>query len=93
MGAKHKRETNSPRDHPLLKNDFYDVIDQEDGTVTIYLKHEIIPATTEDGATDYDIRIHAIRGIVPWWKEIAELEDDIRQRYSDYLDSAEVIYL
>ncbi len=92
MGERHKRDTNSPRDHPLV-SDFYDVIEQDDGTVDIYMKHEVFPATTEDGITDYDIRVHAIRGIVPWWKEISELEEDIRRRFEDYLDSAEVIYL
>lgn len=93
MGKKENRETNSPRDHPL-KTDFYDVVENGDGTVDIYLKHELLPKIVwETGQTDYDIRVYAVRGIEPWWTDYSELEDDIRRRFRDYIESAEVIYL
>ncbi len=90
-GMEH-RDTNSPRDHPL-KTDFYDVIEEDDRTVTIYLKHELLPKTIENGIKDYDIRVYAVKGIEPWWDDISELEADIRKRFLSYIESAEVIYL
>lgn len=93
MREVHKRDTNSPRDHPLV-TDFYDVVEQDDGTVDIYLKHELLPKMIhETGCVDYDIKVYAVRGIVPWWSDISELEADIRKRFIKYLESAEVIYL
>jgi len=83
-----QRDTNSPRDHPR-KTRFYRIEPREDGTVDIYLRSEVIPATTEEGATDYDIRILIVRGVVPW----DGMEEDIRRRYDAWCEAAETVYL
>lgn len=44
---------------------------------------------TEDGIKEYDIRVRAVRGIVPW----PGIEDDIRARYQAWCESSEVIDL
>ena len=92
MNELEHRDTNSPRDHPL-HTDFYDVVRQDDGTYDIYLQHELLPKVIEYGIKDYDIKVYAVRGIIPWWEDISELEEDIRKRFRDYIESAEVIYL
>lgn len=68
---------------------FYYILEQEDGTVDVYLRPDVIPATTEDGATDYDVAVLVVRGVEPF----DGLEDDIRARYDKWCDSAEVVYL
>ena len=68
---------------------FYAIHENEDGTVDVYLHPDIIPKTTEDGLTDYDIAAAVVRGVQPF----DGLEDDIRARYSSWCESAEYIYL
>ena len=85
-----RRDTNSPRDHPRKT---YTIIENGDGTADIYLDCRVFPITTEDGATDYDVRVSVIRGIDTEGWAMDALEEDIRRRYSAHMDTAEVIYL
>lgn len=68
---------------------FYTIQEQDDGTVDVYLRPRVLPMTTEDGATDYDVEILVVRGVKPF----DGLEDDIRARYDDWCASAEEVYL
>lgn len=49
----------------------------------------VLPLTTEDGATDYDVEMLVVRGVEPF----DGMEEDIRARYDDWCASAEVVYL
>lgn len=79
-----------PRDHPRRP---YTIIMHEDNIADIYLESEVYPITTDDGVTDYDVRISVIRGIDTEGRTVEELEEDIRRRYEAYREAAESIYL
>ena len=74
---------------------FYRIIDNEDGTVDVWLTPgEAVPMKCETGM-DYNIRLRAVRGVRmddPRWNYgLYELEMHIREHYDDWLRSAEVI--
>ena len=68
---------------------FYSVHENEDGTVDVYLRPDVLPMKTDEGFTDYDVAVLVVKGVEPF----GGLEDDIRKRYDEWCESAEVIYL
>lgn len=66
---------------------FYGILQNEDGTVDVYLKPEIQAHRTEDGGKEYDGTVEILRGLVPW----EGLEEDIRRRWDDWCAEAERI--
>lgn len=66
---------------------FYRIIDNEDGTVDVWLSPGMPIPKTVNGAAEYNIRLLAVRGIVKY----RGLEKDIRRRYDAWCESAEVI--
>ena len=68
---------------------FYNIHENEDGTVDVYLRPDVLPRTTDEGFTDYDVAVLVVKDVEPY----DGLEDDIRQRFNDWCESAEVIYL
>lgn len=80
---------NIESDQPPGRRHFYTIQEQEDGTVDVYLRPHVLPLTTEDGATDYDVEMLVVRGVEPF----DGMEEDIRARYDDWCASAEVVYL
>lgn len=67
---------------------FYYVLDNEDGTADVILFPRAEPATTPEGATDYDITGSLIvRGV----EYAPDLEDDIRARFYAWCEIAEII--
>lgn len=75
----------NPRDGPKR---FYNLSENEDGTVDVYLAPDVTVYHTDEG-TEYDVKLRVVRGIVPW----PGLEDDIRARYQAWCESGEVIDL
>jgi len=74
---------------PSAGRHFYTIQKNEDGTVNVYLRPSVLPQKTEDGFTDYDVKILAVFHVEPF----DGLEEDIRAGYEDWCASAEVIYL
>lgn len=68
---------------------FYAIQPRDDGNVDVYLRPGVVPMTTPEGCTDYDISVIVVRGVEPW----DGLEDDIRCRYDAWCDSGETIDL
>ena len=68
---------------------FYSVHENEDGSVDVYLRPDVITKTTEEGSTDYDIAVLVVKDVQPY----DGLEEDIRRRFDDWCKSAEVVYL
>lgn len=66
---------------------FYGILQNEDGTVDVYLKPEIQTYRTEDGGKENDGTVGILRGLVPW----EGLEEDIRRRWDDWCAEAERI--
>ncbi len=67
---------------------FYRIVKNDEGTVDVWLTPgKPVPIWTEDGICDYNFQILAVRGVVPF----PGMEEDIRRRYQDWCDSAEVI--
>lgn len=66
---------------------FYRIIDNEDGTVDVYLTPAKAIPVQGAGRMDYKLQLLAIRGVVPF----PDMESDIRERYDDWCASAEVI--
>ena len=64
---------------------FYRVHENEDGTVDVYLRPDVLPLR-EDNHT---VRVLVMKHVVPF----DGLEDDIRARFMAWCESAEVIYL
>ena len=81
-----KRVTNLQRDHP---RQHYSIHDNGDGTVDVYLVPSFAVYKTDIGIDEYDIDMRVVKGIIPW----DGMEDDIRIRYYDWLNSAEAIDL
>ena len=74
---------------PRKGRQFYAMQERADGAVDVYLKPRVYPLTTPEGATDYDVCVLVVRGVVPY----KGLENDIRARYSAWCESAEEIWL
>lgn len=70
---------------------FYEIHDNGDGTVDIYLdKGRTFPMTDDlTGATDWDGCFRVVKGVTV----TDGLEEDIRKRYEDWYEAAEVIWL
>lgn len=70
---------------------FYRIVPNQDGsgTVDVLLSPgQPVPIyDTLTGLLDYNIKVLAVRGVVPW----DGLEEDIRERYQAWCASAEVI--
>ena len=84
-----RNEDMNTKDKPPGGRHFYSVHENEDGTVDVYLRPDVLPKTTGDGRTDYDIAVLVVKNVEPY----EGLEDDIRTRYDDWCESAEVICL
>lgn len=71
---------------PTVKQDFYQIHSNGDGTVDVYLH----PVSVYGGGCDTkknDIAVRVVKGIEPF----DGLEEDIRRRYGDWYDSGEII--
>ena len=79
----------SVNEPPTHGRRFYAIHENEDGTVDVYLRPDVLPMTTQDGMTDYDIAVLIVKNVTPF----DGLEEDIRARYDAWCNSAEVIYL
>ena len=73
----------------MIGRRFYALHENEDGTVDVYLRPQVMPMYTQDGAADYDVEVLVVKGIVPF----EGMEEDIRANYSNWCDSAEVVLL
>lgn len=81
--------TNQANAPPGNGRHFYSIHENDDGLLDIYLRPDVMPIKTPDGFTDYDISVLVVRGVEPF----DGIEDDIRERYHAWCDSAEMIYL
>ncbi len=79
----------SQNEKPPSGRRFYTIHENESGTVDIYLRPQVIPESTQDGITDYDIEVLIVKDIIPY----DGMEEDIRANYSRWCDSAEVVLL
>ena len=70
---------------------FYEIVDNGDGTADIYFdKGTAFPLTDElTGGTDVDALCRVMKGV----QLFDGIEDDIRERYESWYQSAEVIWL
>ena len=65
---------------------FYFILDNGDGTADVILNPRVVPITTPEGATDYDITgVLAVRGV----EYTPDLEDDIRARFYAWCECGE----
>ena len=70
---------------------FFEIVDNGDGTADIYFgKGTVFPMTDDlTGETDHDILCRVLKGV-----ELFDgIEDDIRERYESWYQSASVIWL
>ena len=81
MVEKHKRDTNSPRDHPC-QSDFYRIEHRNDGAVDVILKPEM-DITDKSGKIIVEKTVIIVEGVIPW----TGLEEDIRRRYDAWCKS------
>ena len=65
-----------------LRQDFYHIHNNADGTVDIYLH-----PGNGCGSIRNDIAVRVVKGVEPF----GTLEEDIRRRYGDWYDSGEII--
>lgn len=74
---------------------FYCIQENEDGTLDIYLRPvEVIPKTTPEGFTDYDITALVVRGIDPTDDAYGgDIEGHIRAHYDAWCEAAEPLPL
>lgn len=71
---------------PTTGRRFYFILDNEDGTVDVYLRPRVVAITDSDGETDYDIEAESVaRGVIPW----IGMEDDIRARFNAWYESGD----
>lgn len=77
------------KEPPKKERRFIHIVEQEGGTVDVYLNPEVVIYPIADGFKEYDASVHVVRGVVPW----DGMEDDIRARFQAWCDSAEVIDL
>mgnify|MGYP004521259539 CR=1 FL=1 len=71
------------------KRNFYQIHENDDGTADIYLRPEILPANLNELIVDYDVIVLVVKGVEMY----DTLEDDIRARYDDWCESADIVYL
>ena len=62
-------------------------IDNGDGTADVYLLSDVEPLASEDGFTDYDLRVVVVTGVDLY----DGLETDIRNNYEEWLARGEEI--
>ena len=70
---------------------FFEIVDNGDGTADIYFDKGTVFPMTDDltGGTDADILCRVLKGV-----ELFDgIEDDIRERYESWYQSASVIWL
>ena len=70
---------------------FFEIVDNGDGTADIYFDKGTVFPMTDDltGETDHDILCRVLKGV-----ELFDgIEDDIRERYESWYQSASVIWL
>ena len=72
----------------MRRERFYSIMDNEDGTVDVFLTPAVLPLSTPEGNTDYDVHAIVIRGVEPF----DGMEEDIRRRYNDWCKSGEEVY-
>ena len=82
-------ETMKESDAPPGGRHFYSIHENEDRTVDVYLRPDVLPMKTDEGFTDYDVAVLVVKNVEPY----DGLEEDIRARFNDWCESAEVIYL
>lgn len=71
------------------KRNFYQIHENEDGTADVYLRPEVLPASLDGATVDYDVAVLVVKGV-----EMCDtMEDDIRARYDDWCESADIVYL
>jgi len=75
-------------DMPPSGRRFYSIHENEDGSVDVYLRPDVLPKTA-DGQTDYDVAVLVVRDVEPF----AGMEDHIREHFDDWCADAEVIFL
>lgn len=84
-------DTNSPRDHPervdIIRSNYYSVQPISEDAADVYLFPEGRVYHIEDGKREYDVTALVVRGVHFW----PGMEEDIRARYHDWCESAEVI--
>ena len=70
---------------------FFEVVDNGDGTADIYFDKGTVFPLTDDitGGADVDILCRVLKGVVLF----DGIEEDIRERYESWYESAEVIWL
>lgn len=70
---------------------FFDIVDNGDGTADIYFDKGTVFPMTDDitGGCDVDILCRVLKGVVLF----DGIEEDIRERYESWYESAEVIWL
>ena len=70
---------------------FFEVVDNGDGTADIYFDKGTAFPLTDDitGGADVDILCRVMKGV----ELFPGIEDDIRERYESWYESAEVIWL
>ena len=79
----------SENELPPKARHFYNIHRNQDGTVDVYLRPEVLPMSLDTGETDFDIAVLVVKD-VPLTED---LEENIRAHYEDWCASAEVIYL
>ena len=84
-----RSETMTTNDTPPNGRHFYSIHKNEDGSVDVYLRPDVLPKKTDEGFTDYDVAVLVVKNVTPF----EGMEDDIRARYDDWCGSAEVVYL
>lgn len=68
---------------------FYSIVENDDGTVDVYLAPVVYTYNTDLGIKEYDITVTIVRGVEPW----DGMEDDIRRRFDAWVESGETINL
>ena len=85
------KETESP---PNTGRRFYSIVENDDGTVDVYLNPFLIPMTTEEGFTDYDITVIVVRDVDPGDERFGgDLEAHIRANYEAWCEAGQKIDL
>ena len=79
--------TNTANAPPGKGRRFYFIRDNGDGTADVILFPRVVPMTTPEGATDYDICGAKIVEGVPL---TPDLDEDVRARYYAWCESAEI---
>ena len=84
-----RSERMNGNDTPPFGRHFYSIRENENGTVDVYLRPEILPLKADNGFVDYDVCVIVVKGVEPY----DGLEEDIRARYDDWCESGEVVFL